>query len=89
MKKVRYIGPDPALQGATASACDNMPEWFINLDRYPGGPLKEQSNPIDQPLCFGRHFFLPTDWEVIEDVEGSCRLDSESCAATRRFIKGE
>lgn len=69
MKRVRYIGPEEYLQGATAVACENMPQWFITLDRYPGGPPKEQSNAIDQPLCFGRHFFLPTDWEVIEDVE--------------------
>lgn len=68
--KVRYVGSDPILQGATAIACDNKPKWFIQLDRYPGGPPVEECNPLDHPLMFGRHMFPPDDWEEVED--GGC-----------------
>lgn len=64
--KVRYIGDNPELQGATAYACENQPKWRIQLDRYPGGPPKDRCNAIDHPLMFGRHMFPPEDWEEIE-----------------------
>lgn len=74
---VRYIGSDPALQGTTAISCKKGHKWWIQLDRYPGGPPAAQCNPTDHPLMFGRHWFPPKDWEAIEDsCEDPC---GDSC----------
>lgn len=58
---IRYVGRDPQLQGTTAIACQNRPKWWIQLDRYPGGPQAADCNPTDHPLMFGLHMFPPKD----------------------------
>lgn len=65
--KVRYIGNDSELQGATALAIKQADGLYIQLDRYPlvALPIAE-CNSTSHPLCFGWHLIQESDWEEIK-----------------------